>query len=133
MRIYLWLTLAFISTLPMKVSAFDGFKCTIKETVSPGNSGKLVEDEFYRGFEGREFTVDRKTGRMIGALKNYEQYGEPKVLNEGSMNKAFRVITEYRPSVNFEYLTVETYEDDEILPFIFVSSSTIISGTCSKY
>lgn len=133
MRRYFWLILPFIFIIAMEVSAFDGFKCIIKDTVSPDSSGRLVEDAFYKGFQGREFTVDRKTGRMIGALKNHEYYGEPKIINTGSEKKAFRVVTEYRPSVKFEYLTVETYEDNEFLPFLFVSSSTIMSGTCSKY
>ena len=113
--------------------ASDRFNCVIKDAKSPGVSGRLEADDFYTRFVGSKFTVDRKTGRMSGSLKNYESYGAPKILNDGSEKKAFRVITVYEPSVNFDYLTVETYNEKPEMPFIFVSSSTVVSGICSSF
>ena len=113
--------------------ASDGFKCVVKDARSPDQSGELKVDDFYITFVGKEFTVDRKTGKMLGALKNHEYYGSPKVLNTGSEKNSFRVITLYQPSVIFDYLTVETYNEKSDMPFIFVSSSTVVSGVCSSY
>ncbi len=130
---WLLLTAFVVSLYSIKASASGGFECTIKDSASPNSLGELVEDKVYKSFQDRKFTVDRETGRMVGALKNHEYYGVPKILNVGSRKKAFRVITVYKPSVNFEYLTIETYKDVQQLPFLFVSSSTVISGTCTKY
>jgi len=113
--------------------ASDAFKCVVKDAKSAGVSGRLETDDFYNKFVGREFTVDRATGVMVGALKNHASYGAPKILNDGSEKKAFRVITVYEPSVAFDYLTVETYNKKSQMPFIFVSSSTVVSGICSDF
>ena len=113
--------------------ASDAFKCVVKDAKSAGVSGRLETDDLYNKFVGGKFTVDRKTGVMVGVLKNHEYYGAPKVLNYGSEKKAFRVITEYEPSVGFDYLTVATYNKKPQMPFIFISSSTVVSGICSDF
>lgn len=130
MKINLFILLIIISNIAL---AGGAYKCTINYTAGLKDDGQMSETAYSKLRLGREFVVDKGTGRMQGGLSNYNAYGQPKVLDYGSSNQSFKAITIYKPMTLVDYLYVQEFNDNREKPFLFLNGKDTFSGTCIIY
>lgn len=114
------------------VSAYDGFKCTVKAVSKLQDDGTHSDDSVMTSL-GEEFVVDRVTGRMVGGLSNHSIGGQPKVIDPGSADQSFKALTIFGPYVSINYLEVQVYANSYEKPFSFIEFGSFITGLCEPY
>ena len=112
----------------------QGYSCVIEEVYVLRDSGSL-EGGGYRS--SKTFTIDRGTGRTIGAIKNYNttSYGDfqPKVIDRGNHEQYFKALTIYgshNPSI--DVLVVQEFADSKLKPFLFTHNGEVTTGVCEN-
>lgn len=124
--------------LSVCASAADGYKCVPKqilERLPDGTLGGGSTSSMLMRMNS-DFVVDRVTGRMVGStgFSNYnEGYGVPKVIDPGSSEQAFKVLTVYSPYPSVAYLEIEEFREGKSKPFTFIGGGYIVAGTCEHY
>jgi hypothetical protein len=108
----------------------EGYKCKVLMAKSLTKAGEMAKTGYSNIYVGKEFVVDINTGRMIGAISNGNHTAQPTVLDRGSKDQGYKVITIYKPFVSVDYLNVEEFTNSPEKPFMFIESSTVISGIC---
>ena len=115
---------------------FSDYRCKIERISSSVTSdGK---NEFLASYVGKEFTVDRKTGIMVGVLKN-SYVNKPQVIDSGSKENSFKVIASLKVTEgagagsNMYALTIDEHQDGKIKPFVFLQNNIAFFGHCSHY
>lgn len=110
----------------------SAYKCVIEERLKLTSAGELesIKSGFYAG---KDFVVDRATGRMSGILTNHGSFGQPEVKDYGSSDQAFKVVTEFSGNTMIDYLYVQEFVSQSDKPFIFVTSDETFSGLCRAY
>ena len=72
----------------------QGYSCVITSSYLLSDDGSLSESQYK---VGRTFTIDRGTGRAIGAIKNHNitAYGnfQPTVIDRGNHEQYFKALT----------------------------------------
>ena len=87
---------------------------------------------------GKEFTVDRRTGLMVGILKN-SYYTKPQVIDRGSSGNSFKVINSMRIEEGLGRgsmiyaLTINEYESSDKKAFVFLENAVVYMGTCEHF
>jgi len=130
MRIILTAALLILSTY---VYSLEDYKCKVASAFQVDTNGKRIENVL-ASMVGSEFTVDRSTGLMVGSLKN-SYVTSPKILDLGSSENAFKVITVMKNDLtsNVYVLVVEEYIEDVNKPFVFTNNSDVYYGTCTHF
>ena len=112
----------------------QGYSCVIEETYFLKDSGSLDGSDYGAG---KTFTIDRGTGRTLGAIKNYNTtaYGDfqPKVIDRGNHEQYFKALTIYgshNPSI--EVLVVQEFSDSKLKPFLFTHNGEVTTGVCEN-
>lgn len=111
------------------VSASVDYRCKIERVLaaSEGKSNQM--------YIGKQFSVDRQTGLMIGALKN-AYVTDPQVIDHGSPETSFKVLTTMRKDQgagagsNIYALTINEFQDGPRKPFIFLNNDEAFMGWC---
>ncbi|WP_444932942.1 hypothetical protein [Microbulbifer sp. JTAC008] len=101
-----------LAAISMSISAYgSSFWCTVKDF----NAGPLTQD-FYTDAIGKEFHVNRSTGRIYGGLDNsvLDSY-TPKVVSDGS-NSYYKSIS----GNVMTYFTVRIDKNTKSHFFVFV-------------
>lgn len=112
--------------------AFPDYRCSIERAVSAS------ESSLSQTFIGKQFTVERKTGLMAGALKN-SYVTEPQVIDYGSSENSYKVVTTMRKDQgagagsSLFALTINEYSDGVRKPFVFLSDSDVYFGWCEHF
>ena len=112
------------------------YRCVIERVETANND--TDEKTSYRSYIGKEFTVERKTGVMAGALKN-NYVTEPYVVDFGSNENSFKVVTTMRrdqgagAGSNAYILTVNEYVESERKPFLFAQNDAAFFGYCTHF
>lgn len=133
------LSLFTLVSLMTNVQAYSGdaYKCTVHDAASVSSEGKLdTINGFVNIYKDKktEFVVDRKTGRILSKLiSNHNSFGNPEILDKGSKNQSFKVITIYKPFVQVDYLYIKSWVDSPDKPFYFLSMDGLVTGTCVDY
>lgn len=116
-----------------KAWALDDYRCTIEQVISASSEKPLG-----RMFIGREFTVDRASGRMAGTLKN-AFITEPKVIDYGSTENSYKVVTTMRmeegagAGSSIFALTIEEFVEGERKGFVFLADGEVYQGWCKHF
>ena len=112
----------------------QGYSCVIEETYFLKDSGSLDGSDYGAG---KTFTIDRGTGRTLGAIKNYNKtaYGDfqPKVIDRGNHEQYFKALTIYgshNPSI--DVLVVQEFADSKLKPFMFTHNGEVTTGVCEN-
>ena len=112
----------------------QGYSCVIEETYFLKDSGSLDGSDYGAG---KTFTIDRGTGRTIGAVKNYNTtiYGDfqPKVVDRGNHEQYFKALTIYgshNPSI--QLVVVQEFASSDSKPFMVTHSGTVTTGVCKN-
>lgn len=86
-------------------------------------------------YVGKEFSVDRRTGTMVGALKN-AYVTKPVVIDFGSDTNSFKVVTTMKKDQgagagsNVYVLIVKEFASSRQKPFTFLDNTDLFFGTC---
>ena len=113
--------------------ALDGYKCVVKDATQLKDDGTQSEAKDVLVTIGDEFVVDKVTGRMIGRLSNHSMNRQPKVIDFGSDDQAFKALTIFEPYVTVNYLYIEEYAQSFQKPFFFVEYQRYITGLCEPF
>lgn len=112
----------------------QGYSCVIEETYFLKDSGSLDGSDYGAG---KTFTIDRGTGRTLGAIKNYNTtaYGDfqPKVIDRGNHEQYFKALTIYgshNPSI--QLVVVQEFASSDSKPFMVTHSGTVTTGVCKN-
>jgi hypothetical protein len=116
----------------------SAYRCTIVDAVEVSDAGELVTTQFPQMILdlNEEFVVDRTTGRILGGsgLANHNAFGTPEILDPGSDEQSFKVITLYRPFVTVALLDIHQFREGLDKPFTYrMAGGVIISGTCREF
>jgi hypothetical protein len=111
------------------------YRCTIREVTGADTSSGFVK--VGKMLIGRQFTVDRRTGIMVGALKN-SYVSQPQVIDPGSKENSFKVVTTApktpsRPGSNFFALNIDEWYTTSKKPFVFLETQTVYLGDCEHF
>ncbi|MGS8276881.1 hypothetical protein ACU7AI_02300 [Pseudomonas aeruginosa] len=112
--------------------ALPDYRCTVERTASAS------ESSLGHMYIGKQFTVERATGLMAGALKN-SYVTEPQVIDYGSSENSYKVVTTMRKNQgagagsSLFALTINEYADDVRKPFVFLSDSDVYLGWCEHF
>jgi hypothetical protein len=118
--------------------AISGYQCIIERvfTAEAGPNPTLKTNE--RNFIGKQFSVDRATGHMVGVLKNF-YVTEPQVIDHGSNENSYKVISVMRKKdgagkgSNVYALTINEFSETLKMPFVFLENDVVYFGTCEHY
>ena len=128
-------SLLFIATFSAQADA--DFQCTIQRVATaeaaPNKTLQLNETSYI----GKQFSVERKTGIMVGSLKN-SYATKPQIIDSGSKENAFKVVTTMRieqgagAGSNIYALTINEYDKSPRKPFIFLDNDVVFFGFCEQ-
>lgn len=112
------------------------YRCKVERVYNADGEGKesFVHQE-RKAWIGKEFSVDRRTGAMSGALKN-NYLTRPDIIDPGSADNAFKSVATLRVeqgagagSAVFT-LIVNEYDGSPNKPFVFLSNDVVYFGNC---
>lgn len=125
------------TTAPFAHAGTD-YRCTIERIYdADGDKSQLIDGQ-RKLYIGREFTVDRSSGVMIGALKN-SYMTEPVVVDRGSKDNSFKAVTTMRrdqgvgAGSTIYALVVKEYVESPQKPFAFLTDDTVYFGSCVHF
>ena len=85
---------------------------------------------------GKEFSVCRKTGVMVGTLRN-NHWNEPQVIDRGSPKEnSFKAVTTLYPKEGLGpgsavyVLVIDEFVETPVKPFTFMDGSEVYFGSC---
>jgi len=113
------------------IAATD-YRCTIERTDS------ATEYPVSHLFIGKQFTVERRTGLMAGALKN-SYVTAPKVIDPGSTENSFKVVTTMQLHQGLGVgsavyaLVVNEYQNGPRKNFVFLEGDNVYFGWCEHF
>jgi len=113
--------------------ASNNFNCIVTDATDVDKNGMLQNKYVAKNYTGSTFVVDRETGKMIGDISNYNSNAKPVTHNYFPDENGFKAITTYSPHPAVDYLFIQEYVEKAKKPFLYLSSSTLISGTCVYY
>jgi len=128
------LTLAILGFCASSVQAeIRAYKCLVTHAASLSESGEMASSDFTNLYIGKEFTLDKGTGRIQGDLSNSNAHGQPIVLDYGSSEQAFKAITIFQPFTSITYLYIEEFVEGIKKPFLILDGAKTYSGLCAPY
>lgn len=124
----------------MSASSFagDDYKCVIERLFISGSKTFEANQLFVKLYIGKEFTVERVTGLMAGALKN-AYVNAPIVVDYGSKENSYKVLNYLKlgegagAGSNIYALDVMEYEEGPKKPFVFLRNSEVFFGSCTHF
>ena len=114
------------------VWAAEDYRCTVESTVA------AKEKPINRIFIGKQFTVERRTGLMAGALKN-SYVTDPQVIDYGSTENSYKAVATMRKEQgagvgsSIYALTINEYDEGDRKPFIFLQNDEAFLGWCEHF
>lgn len=126
-----------ISTSQLTVAYGKDYQCKIDKVVLSGSKAGML-DVYQKLYLGKEFTVDKQSGKMIGALKN-SYLTKPQVIDYGSTGNSYKVVTTMRENQgvgagsNIYALNVMEFSSSKEKPFVFLSNSEVYFGVCKHF
>lgn len=119
-------------------SANSDYRCTIERLEISFSPSKSVLELMRDTYVGKQFTVERRSGLMAGALKN-SFVTSPQVIDVGSKDNSYKVVTTLRlgqgagHGSNVYTLIIGEYFDTDRKPFLFAQNDTLYFGTCEHF
>lgn len=115
-------------------AASEGYVCKILQIQELKADGRFSP---YTGFFARylnsSFSIDRRTGRIIGGPFANENFGTVQVIDHGSKDSSYKhVATTKGPNIWAQYVTVHEQESGPIKPFWGTEDgSYVYGGVCN--
>jgi hypothetical protein len=119
--------------------ASDDYKCQIIRLSLAEGDSENVYNMYVRNYIGKEFTVERNSGLMAGALKN-SYTTKPQVIDRGSkLINSYKVVTTMKieegagVGSNIYALNILEYVESPNKPFVFMENEVVYFGSCIHY
>lgn len=106
-----------------------GYQCTIERAVTAS------QQQTNQGYIGRQFTVERQTGLIGGALE-ISYFAKPRVIDHGSTKNSFKMVATMRIEQGtgagsmIYALTINEHEEAARKNFIFLQNGEAFLGWC---
>jgi hypothetical protein len=119
-------------------NAGEDYRCTIKRVSWAGKEFGSTFELFKQAYVGKDFTVERGTGLMAGALKN-SYATKPQVIDYGSKENSYKVVTTMKleessgSDSNIFALTISEYEPSPKKSFVFLNNDDVYFGDCDHF
>jgi len=126
------------SLLGQQAIAQADYRCKIERAYGAVGESDPVLLQERKIRVGKEFTVDRTTGVMAGALKNAFAT-RPQVIDRGSKDNAFKAVTTMRvdqgagAGSSLFALVINEYVEGTQKPFTFMSGDMVYFGNCTHF
>lgn len=111
-----------------------GYKCIVIDGKQVSEDGKLISlDDFFSPTIGKEFVVDRETGKIISKTFGNSHADNIEVLDQGSSENSFKSIAHYGPNRTISYLVINQFHEQKAKSFTYWHTfGAIYSGTCEQ-
>lgn len=127
-----FISLLFVHSSYLFASAYD---CKIIDGKELDDQlGTLVKlKEFYSSMIGRNFVVERETGKVVSKTFNNSNAIKVTVLDSGDSENAFKSVSMYGPNKKIDYLVINEHLSSKEKSFIFHHSFNVTySGICTE-
>lgn len=118
--------------------ADSDYRCIIQR-ISTAEAAPNPTLQFHeKNYVGKQFTVERRTGVMVGTLKN-SYVTRPQVIDLGSKDNSFKVIATMRleegagRGSNIYALTINEYDKSPKKPFVYLENDVVFFGSCEHF
>lgn len=130
MRILLLGILFFLFITKSNAGQFD-YQCTVVDASDVGDKGEMRNRKDMLS-KKLSFMVDRASGTIVGAPFGNASAAKANitVLDAGSKQQAYKVLTVYKPHVLVDYLQVQEFVDGVDKPFFGISFGVFVTGVC---
>lgn len=136
-KLTVFVSVTILLVLPQISYGSDAYKCVIKDVKTVSDSGKVIDwlNEDYFAITEKEFVVDKTTGKILGNgnIQNHSVYGTPEVLDSGSDQQAYKVLTVFKPLTTIDFLSVADFPATTEMPFFFITGTLYYTGLCRDY
>jgi hypothetical protein len=111
------------------------YRCTITQRYAAAPETPAVQKAQEKAHIGKQFTVEKETGIMSGALMNAYAV-EPVIIDEGSSESAYKVVTAMKKDdgagfgSNLYALTINEQDKSDMKPFAFLENDKVYLGHC---
>jgi hypothetical protein len=136
MKLHTLSALVTFAALTAEAQTLPDYRCRIDRVATSERTPNSQLDFMAKTYIGKEFTVDRRTGVMTGALRN-SFITRPEVIDRGSGDNSFKVVTTLRldqgagRGSNVYVLVVNEYRRTPEKPFLFLHNDEIYFGDCT--
>jgi hypothetical protein len=126
-----------VASCDLGAQGLRDYRCRI-ERVANAEVAPNSTQEFQQKAVGKEFTVERRTGLMVGPLKN-SFVTKPQVIDYGSDQNSFKVVTTMKAQEGAGYgssthvLIVKEFIKGPAKPFMFADNDEVYFGTCVHF
>ena len=117
--------------------AVSDYRCVIEKIIKADQPQLDIPAGIEKANLGKEFTVERRSGLMAGALKN-SYVTKPHVIDLGSKANSYKVTTSLSLEQsgigsNLYALVVNEYVESDKKPFVFLNNDVTYFGTCVHF
>lgn len=110
-------------------AGLEGYVCTVVAFSRLTTDGSMTSDA-KDPIVGKEFTVDRKSGKIVGRYIGSTGF-DTQVVDGGSDKQSFKVFAKNPWGfLHVLYLEIQEYQKGPRKPFLLVDGSVVYSGTC---
>lgn len=115
--------------------ASDEYRCTIEKRISAAVEPPSIQKAQEMAHIGKQFTVERETGIMAGALSNAFTI-DPEIIDDGTTGSAYKVVStikreeEHVYGSNIYALIVNEHEKTPHKTFMFMENDVVYLGRC---
>lgn len=122
------------------------YTCEVVNTYSLKDDGSLGASVWDKDYKGKEFSISRITGEIVGLVIPTVLANSTKVINKGNDEYSFKAIAVFdsvnkpfssgnedsESTTNIQLLEIQEFQDGEEKPFVAVSMSGagIVTGIC---
>lgn len=115
--------------------AANDYRCTIEKRITASAEPPSIQKAQEMAHIGKQFTVERETGIMAGALFNAFN-NDPEIVDDGATGNSFKVVTTIKQEEEHVYgsniyaLIINEHEKLAQKPFVFMENDVVYLGNC---
>lgn len=119
-------------------NAVADYRCTIEKRINASPELPAVQKMQEKAYIGKQFSVERQTGIMAGALQNAFT-DDPEIIDNGSAENAFKVVSTIKSEEEHVYgsnvyaLVINENEKSAQKPFVFLENGVVYLGQCEHF
>ena len=117
------------------VEAADDYRCSIEKRIKASLESSAIQKVQEMAHIGKEFTVERATGIMAGALFNAFT-SDPEIVDDGSTGSAYKVVSTIKKEEEHVYgsniyaLIINEQDKTAQKSFVFMENDVVYLGRC---
>ncbi len=126
---------AFVCFVSAYANAADDYRCAIEKRISATTEAPALRTVQEKAYIGKQFTVERATGIMAGALQNAFS-NDPEIIDDASTGSAYKVVRaikqeeEHIYGSNIYALIINEQEKSSRKSFVFMENDVVYFGNC---